>query len=122
MNSITITFILISIILSVIAQIMLKLGMSNPTVQQSLQSSLSHAVWTTVTNSWILCGLVAYVSSAALWLIVLSKVEVSKAYPFVGLGFIGTMLFAYWFLNEPLTIVKIVGTLLIVTGVLLIAQ
>jgi drug/metabolite transporter (DMT)-like permease len=32
------------------------------------------------------------------------------------------MLFAYWFLNEPLTLTKVVGTLLVLAGVLLISQ
>ena len=69
-----------------------------------------------------LCGLAAYISSAAIWLVVLSKIDVSKTYPFVGLGFIGTMLFAYWFLNEPITMTKVIGTVLVVIGIILITQ
>ena len=45
----------------------------------------------------------------------------SKAYPFVGLGFVLTMLFAYFFLNEPMTAIKITGSLLIVARVVLIS-
>ncbi|EGL53322.1 hypothetical protein MAMP_00820 [Methylophaga aminisulfidivorans MP] len=56
------------------------------------------------------------------WLYVLTRVDVSRAYPFVGLGFIGTMLFAHFFLQEPITIQKLAGTLLIVSGVVLLAR
>ena len=122
MNILSITLILVSVSLSVIAQILLKNGMSNPEIQQSFSSSLTAGVISIMTNFFVLGGLFAYVSSAAVWLGVLAKVDVSKAYPFVGLGFIGTMLFAYWFLSEPLTLSKIAGTILIVFGVLLISR
>ena len=121
MNIISIILILFSVSLSVLAQILLKYGMSNPSIQNSFSANLTSGVVAVLTNIFVLCGLFAYVSSAAIWLGVLAKVDVSKAYPFVGLGFIGTMLFAYWFLNEPLTLTKLAGTLFIVIGVLLVS-
>ncbi len=122
MNIISITLILFSVSLSVLAQILLKQGMSSPNVHDSFNNGLTTGVATVLTNLFVLGGLTAYVSSAAIWLGVLAKVDVSKAYPFVGLGFIGTMLFAYWFLNEPLTASKAVGTLLILLGVIIISK
>lgn len=122
MNIISVTLILFSVSLSVLAQILLKQGMSNPTVHESFNISLTTGVTAVLTNLFVLGGLLSYVSSAAIWLGVLAKVDVSKAYPFVGLGFIGTMLFAYWFLNEPLTFNKSVGTMLILFGVFLISK
>jgi multidrug transporter EmrE-like cation transporter len=73
-------------------------------------------------NKYIFLGLTCYGASMLFWLYVLTKVDVSRAYPFVGLGFIGTMLFAYYFLNEPITAQKIVGTFLVVSGVVLLAR
>ncbi|MFC3121884.1 EamA family transporter [Agaribacter flavus] len=123
MNIITLVLIFASVLLSVAAQILLKNGMSGARVQTVLGlGNPVNSALTIFTDLWVIGGLFAYVSSAGIWLIVLSKIEVSKAYPFVGLGFIGTMLFAYWFLNEPLTVSKIVGTLLIVAGVLVISR
>lgn len=122
MSLLLLTLILISVFLSVIAQIFLKYGMSSSSVQAALGSDAIAAGVAIFTNFSVIAGLTAYVSSAGIWLLVLSKVDVSKAYPFVGLGFIGTMLFAYWFLNEPLTVVKVIGTLFVLVGVLLISQ
>ncbi|MBN7818453.1 EamA family transporter [Bowmanella yangjiangensis] len=122
MNILSVSLILISVSLSVLAQILLKQGMSNSEIQSSFGISLTSGVLAIFTNLFIIGGLLAYVSSAAVWLGVLAKVDVSKAYPFVGLGFIGTMLFAYWFLHEPLTPNKVIGTVLIVSGVLLISK
>jgi multidrug transporter EmrE-like cation transporter len=122
LNILTTSFILLSVTLSVTAQILLKNGMSSAAVQSGLKSTLYESVWVIFTNISVLLGLFAYVASAGVWLFVLSKVDVSKAYPFVGLGFVGTMLFAFWFLNEPLTLSKIVGTSLIVIGVFIVAR
>jgi multidrug transporter EmrE-like cation transporter len=121
MTILTLSFILISVFLSVVAQILLKHGMSNSSVQAALNSDALNAGITILTNISVVAGLAAYVSSAGIWLLVLSKIDVSKAYPFVGIGFIGTMMFAYWFLNEPLTLNKVIGTLLVLAGVLLIS-
>ena len=122
MSLLTLSFILISVSLSVVAQILLKHGMSNSSVQTALNADILTAGLTIFTNISVVAGLAAYVSSAGIWLLVLSKIDVSKAYPFVGIGFIGTMMFAYWFLNEPLTLTKVIGTLLVLAGVLLISQ
>ena len=122
MSYLTLLFILVSVSLSVFAQLLLKIGMSNSTVQASLSSSITATIMAIFTNMSVLLGVLAYVSSGGIWLLVLSRTDVSKAYPFVGLGFIGTMMFAYWFLNEPLTPSKVIGTFVIFVGVLLISR
>jgi multidrug transporter EmrE-like cation transporter len=122
MTMLTLTFIFISVFLSVVAQVLLKHGMSNESVQAALSTDVLTAGVAIFANVSVVAGLAAYVSSAGIWLLVLSKIDVSKAYPFVGIGFIGTMMFAYWFLNEPLTPTKVIGTLLVFAGVLLISQ
>lgn len=122
MAYLTLALILFSVFLSVLAQILLKHGMSNGVVQGAISQGPVDTIWAVATNLSVFLGLTAYVSSAAVWLFVLSKVDVSKAYPFVGLGFIGTMLFGYWFLNEPLTTTKVVGTGLICAGVFIVSR
>jgi drug/metabolite transporter (DMT)-like permease len=103
----------------VAAQLLLKHGMSNISLPESWFS------WDTaiiLTNKFVIFGLFCYGLSMVFWLYILTKVEVSRAYPFVGLGFIGTMFFAYLFLQEPLTLPKLIGTICIVLGVFLIAR
>ena len=52
----------------------------------------------------------------------LAKVDVSLAYPFVGLGFVVTMLLAWAIQGEVPTVGRIVGTLLICGGVVVLAR
>lgn len=119
MQFITISAILTSVLLSVLAQIFLKFGMSRLTLPAEW---FSWDFINLVINKYVILGLTCYGMSMVFWLYVLTRVDVSRAYPFVGLGFIGTMLFAHFFLQEPITIQKLAGTLLIVSGVVLLAR
>ena len=123
MNLTVLLLILMSVFLSAIAQITLKMGMSSPIIQQAIVSASNVAVFQSIaTNLYVLGGLTLYFASAAVWLFVLAKVDVSFAYPFVGLGFIATMLLAFFINGEVLSTTKIVGTLCIAIGVAIVAQ
>ena len=123
MNQYLILLILCSVLLSSIAQIVLKTGMSNPSVLQAMQSqSAMQAFIAIATNVYVIGGLTLYFASAAVWLLVLARVDVSFAYPFVGLGFVVTMLLAFFINGEVLSTTKIVGTLCIALGVAIMAQ
>ncbi|MGQ8364673.1 EamA family transporter [Glaciecola sp. 1036] len=122
MNIFTLALVFCSVFLSVVAQILLKHGMTRVNLYKSSSETLFNMMIQIFTNISVLAGLFAYVASAGVWLVVLSKLDVSKAYPFVGLGFILTMLFAYWFLGESMTTYKVIGTLLIVSGIVFISH
>lgn len=122
MNRTALLLIVASVLMSALAQIVLKAGMTNSSVAQSLASGVR---WSSVAvvagNPLVLLGLAMYFASALVWLIVLARVDVSLAYPFVGLGFIVTMLLGWLVHGEALTLVRVAGTLLIVGGVVLLA-
>lgn len=121
MSPITVILILISITLSAIAQIAMKYGVSRPEIQVNLASpfvALSHIA----TNGYVITGLALYGSSVVFWLFALAKLDVSVAYPFVGIGFLLTMIFGAIVLGEPVGFLRIVGTMLVITGVILVAH
>ena len=123
MNIVLVMLILCSVLLSAFAQITLKIGMSSPVIQHAIAYSSALAVIQSVsTNIYVIGGLGLYFASAAVWLFVLAKVDVSFAYPFVGLGFVVTMLLAFFINGEVLSTTKVVGTLCIALGVAIMAQ
>ena len=123
MNLSIFALIITSVLLSSFAQIVLKTGMSNTEVLNALQSANTFVIIKAIiTNFFIIGGLSLYFASAAVWLLVLAKVDVSFAYPFVGLGFIVTMLLAFFINGEMLTTTKIIGTLCIAVGIAIIAR
>lgn len=68
----------------------------------------------------LLAGLSFYGASMFLWLYALSRVEVSYAFPFLSLAFVAIMLGARFGLAEPLPRHRIVGSVFIVLGVVLV--
>ena len=57
-----------------------------------------------------------------LWIKVLSKVELSYAYPMVSLGYVLVMIFSYFLFKENITPLRIAGVLFIILGVVLVAR
>lgn len=118
-----IVFVLTSVVLSAMAQITMKFGVSRPTVQDAFHgSSKVDLIWAIGTSPGVLGGLALYVLSVVFWLTVLARLDVSQAYPFVGLGFLITMTFGFLFLGEPLGFQKLVGTTLVAAGVYFVAK
>jgi multidrug transporter EmrE-like cation transporter len=123
MNIKIVALIVVSVCMSAVAQLLLKMGMSHPKVQRAIElHDLGDLLGTIISNGSVWAGLSLYLLGAALWLIVLAKVEVSFAYPFVSLGFLLTMVFGLVILHESVGIVRAGGTILVILGVLLIAR
>ena len=114
--------IFISVTISAIAQVTLKQGMSSPAVQQGLTGGWLEIVIAVASNLYVWLGLIFYALGAVLWLGVLAKVDVSIAYPFVGLGFILTALFGVFLLGEAFSVIRFVGTCLVVLGIVLVTH
>lgn len=110
---------LISIILGAVAQYFLKMGV-NAVSENS--KSVSEIIKSGITNLHLLSGLFCYGLSLLLWFYVLSKMELSKAYPLVSLGYVFTLILGYFFLNEAITITKIAGIALIMVGVIVLTR
>jgi multidrug transporter EmrE-like cation transporter len=70
----------------------------------------------------VLLGLFFYAISTVFWLVALSKIELSVAYPMLSVGYILLMIISYILLNETITVYKVIGTLLVVAGVTLISR
>lgn len=112
--------IIASVSLSAIAQLALKIGTSNAAAARS--AGLGGEVGGLLQSPMIFVGLGLYGFGALLWLFVLGRAPLSLAYPFVGLGFILTMLAGILYLNEGVSAARIAGTLMIALGCVLVAR
>ncbi len=107
------------VLMSAAAQLMMKLGMTAPA---SPDAASQGVYMNALRNPWVWGGLCLYGISAIAWLWVLSKLDVSLAYPLVSLGFVVTMLAGVFWLGEPWSWSRIAGASLIVAGVVLFAN
>jgi drug/metabolite transporter (DMT)-like permease len=114
--------ILTSVTMSAVAQIALKYGMSSPLVQAHLNSGLERVAPLIASSPFVWAGLSLYGAGALLWLGVLAQIDVSQAYPYVGLGFLLTMVFGVFLLGESVSAMRLLGTLLVIAGVVLVSR
>ncbi|ALP54069.1 hypothetical protein Tel_13530 [Candidatus Tenderia electrophaga] len=114
--------ILLTVTLSACAQLALKLGVMRSHVQSALEGGLMDALVAVALSPLIWLGLLIYGLSVGMWLWVLSKVDLSIAYPFVGISFLVTMAFGAFLLNETITPARIAGTILIAIGCVLVGR
>jgi uncharacterized membrane protein len=101
-----------SVLLSVAAQFLLKAGMKANGAAGTLSALL---------QPFVLAGLAAYGLSALVWLSVLARWEVSKAYPLVGAGFALTVLLGF-VMGEAVSVTRWVGVGLICAGVFVVSR
>ncbi|WP_086934327.1 EamA family transporter [Agarilytica rhodophyticola] len=118
LNSFLIVF--ISVTLSAFAQLSFKYGVSSVVVPT--ESSLILKAWILFTTPFVFLGLFLYGVGTVLWLFALKQIDLSLAYPFVGMSFIMVFLMGVFFLNEPFNINRLIGTLVIIVGVVLLAR
>jgi drug/metabolite transporter (DMT)-like permease len=115
-------YILLSVFINTAAQLLLKLGMNRIGHFALSWQQLPQLIEQVAFNPFIVLGMVCYVASVASWLVVLSRVDVSYAYPMVSLGYILTAVAGYFLFHEGLSIVRIAGILVIMLGVYLITR
>jgi multidrug transporter EmrE-like cation transporter len=117
---ITYLLVLLGMVLNVGAQVALKYATQGSTTL-SLSGVMAEPA-RFLLNAWFLAGLVLYAVSVLNWLIVLGRMELSVAYPLMSLGYILTLLIGAWLFHEPVTVVRVVGVLVIILGVVLITR
>lgn len=117
-----IVYIMISVLAGAIGQILLKKGMGSMGPLTLTVSQLGSTLWRIGTNPYVIIGLAIYMGGVVFWLTALSRVDLSYAYPFASLGYV-VMLIASWLLfNENITPLRLLGTLVVCLGVLLISR
>ena len=107
---------LFSIMLGAFAQFFFKTG-----VEQLKLSS--QEIWQTAIKNFLLwMGIACYAVSLLLWFYVLSRMELSKAYPLVSGGYVITAILGFYFLNENLSLCRMIGIFCILTGIFFISK
>jgi len=117
-----IPLILFTVITNFMSQILLKKGMTSIERFDISANGIFSAGSSIVFNAYIIGGLIVMVISMGSHLVVLSRVDISFAYPFLGLSFVLVALYGSLILGEPMGLWKILGVLLILSGVSLIAR
>ncbi len=116
------TLILTGVSLNAFAQIFLKKGMIDIGHFAFSLANVLPIGLKVVFNPFILSGLTCHAVSVIVWLLVLSRVEVSFAYSFLSVGYVITAVIGYLAFGENLSAFRISGIALVCFGVMLISR
>ena len=123
MNLATFSIIFSGVLLNAGAQLLLKAGArSIGSVSMSSGASIGAAAWSAATQPWIALGLLCYFVSAGLWIVALTRVDVTVAYPMLSLGYVIAAFFAWQLFGEALTTARLLGIFIILVGVVVLAR
>lgn len=117
-----IPFILFTVLTNAAAQLMLKQGMMTLSPAVMAQHNMALKAILIVFQPWVFFGLATFVISMASHMFVLSKVDLSFAYPFLSLAYVAVAVLAWQLFGEDLGAYKIAGIVFICVGTVLIAQ
>lgn len=73
-------------------------------------------------NPWVLSGIVATFLAGISWMLAMTKFEISYAYPFISLNYILVLLAGFLLFNETLNATKLIGSALVMLGIIVIAK
>ncbi len=73
-------------------------------------------------NPFVIIGTFLFVTSMVLWIKVISTMELSRAYPSIGVSYVIIFAFSVLFFRETVTSAKVLGIILISGGVVLLHQ
>ena len=122
MSSVSFSLILIGVLLNAAAQLLLKAG-TNAIGHFDFQvANLVPIGLKVATQTHIIGGLGCYVISVVVWILALSRVPVSIAYPMLSIGYVVNAFIAWQWFGEALAAQKLVGIAFIIVGVFLVAR
>ena len=125
MNLITFGMILAGVLLNAGAQLLLKAGTRAIGVIGASGAggfALAQTALNVALQPFIVAGLLCYVLSVGIWIVALSRVDVSVAYPMLSIGYVVNAFAAWWLFGEALTPMRLAGITVILNGVVLISR
>ncbi len=114
-------FVAMTILLTVYGQLILKWQVSQFPDLVSAPFSLGNIV-TLLLKPWVISGFIAAFGASLCWMAAISRMPLSKAYPFMSINFVLVAALAAWLFREQLDPHKVTGTLIIVLGVLVVSR
>jgi multidrug transporter EmrE-like cation transporter len=122
MNPISLFCIVTGVMLNAGAQLLLKAGVTSVGHFEFTRANILPIGIKLATQLPIVGGLACYVVSVGVWIVGLSRVEVSVAYPMLSLGYVVNAFAAWYLFGEGLSMQKLVGIAIILVGVVVLAR
>lgn len=122
MNLLSFSLILTGVLLNAGAQLLLKAGTNAVGHFEFSRENILPVGWQLATEPHIMGGLAFYVVSVVVWIMALSRVEVSIAYPMLSIGYVVNAMAAWWLFGEAVSPMRLAGIGVIIVGVYIVSR
>lgn len=122
MNPLAFALILTGVLLNASAQLLLKAGTNAVGHFEFHLDNVIPVGMKLAFQPYIMGGMACYAVSLVVWIMALSRVPVSLAYPMLSIGYVVNAVIAYYWLGEALSMQKMLGIGFIIIGVVLVAK
>ena len=122
MTWVAFAFLITGVLLNAAAQLLLKGGTNVLGVITLSRDNWTETLLRMATQGHIIAGIALYGLSVIVWIVGLSRVPVSMAYPMLSLGYVVNAIAAHYLFGEAVTLTRWLGIGFIVLGVWLVAR
>ena len=122
MNVLSFSLVISGVLLNAAAQLLLKAGTNAVGSFAFSADNIAPIGWKLATEPHIAGGIGCYVVSVVVWILALSRVEVSIAYPMLSVGYVVNAIAAWYLFGEAVTPMRLAGIAIIILGVFLVAR
>lgn len=122
MTALSFLLLMLGVLLNAAAQLLLKAGTNAVGHFAFSPENIVPVGWRLATEPHILGGMTCYAMSLVVWIMALSRVEVSLAYPMLSVGYVINALAAWYLFGEAVTPARLIGIGIIILGVFVIAR
>lgn len=109
--------IFISLALGTTGQLLLKKGVG---MSELKKDEIIKKIFRYLFNPYVITGILFFIVSALLWIIMLSKIELSYAYPMISLSYILIAIFSKLLFKENISKLRWLSIAIIIVGVILV--
>ena len=122
MNLVSFSLLMLGVFLNASAQLLLKAGTNAVGQFEFSAGNIVPVGMRLALEPHILGGLACYVISVVVWILGLSRVEVSIAYPLLSVGYVLNAVAAWYLFGEAVTLTRLAGIGVIIIGVYIVAR
>lgn len=122
MTALSLSLVLAGVLLNAAAQLLLKAGTNAVGPFEFAAANAFPVGMKLACEPHILGGIACYVVSLVVWILALSRVEVSIAYPMLSIGYAVNAVAAYYLFAEAVSPMRLAGIGVIILGVFIVAR
>lgn len=115
-------YILLTIFFTVYSQTIMRWQVSGAGELPADMQGKLHFILHLFLNPWVISSIFATLLAGVSWMLAMSQFEISYAYPWISLNFVLMLLIGAMLFGESFSMQKLLGTLFIVVGIVVIAR